>query len=135
MGYLKNEHGDFSTVVNARSLSHRIWGSWNKETASSFKTAIKQQANDLQGSPWGMVADIRDWELCTPEVFDYFDEALVYCIDHDLCCQAAVVNIRIQEVLAKSHYGRVFPSLKSDSFSAYDDAKAWCLQQIKEYSA
>ncbi|MGF1743285.1 hypothetical protein L4C34_20000 [Vibrio profundum] len=127
MSYQKNPHGEYKVKVKGRLLIAKTIGAWNVQTVEEFCDALIVESNQFHGECWGLVVDMREWELGVPEVFDKADKTLPVLHDHNLFCQALLFNSSVQKGLMSNHRSR--SQGDNDRFNFFTDLSSaidWC---------
>jgi len=61
------EHGDFIVTLDENILLVSVSGAWNAETAKAYAEVVIETINPIKYRAWGVISDVREWELCTPD--------------------------------------------------------------------
>lgn len=62
-----NEHGGFNVSFEGETLLIVLTGAWNVETAKTYSDTVLNTVEPVKGKFWGLISDLNEWELCTPE--------------------------------------------------------------------
>lgn len=127
MSYQKNPHGDYRVEVKGHLITATVLGAWNIETVEEFCNTLITQSNQVNDKHWGLVVDMRGWELCVPEVWARADKTLQTLHEHNLSCQALLFNSLIQKDLMFKHRSR--SQGDNENFKFFTDltsAVDWC---------
>lgn len=75
----------FELSLEQQVLWVRANGVWNDRTAHDYVRELRQLVKPLLAQPWGIVLDIRDWQLSPAEVFSVLKDNTRWCFEHNLC--------------------------------------------------
>jgi hypothetical protein len=92
-----NEHGDFNLTLQGDILFVVVTGAWNAETANAYRAAILKTIEPSKGKLWGLISNICEFELCTPECELLIVQLAAECRGKGLK-REAVVNKNIESV-------------------------------------
>ena len=62
-----NEHGGFNVSLKGDILVVVVTGAWNAETAKAYEDVVHRCVSAIKGKTWGLVCNLSEWELCTPD--------------------------------------------------------------------
>jgi hypothetical protein len=92
-----NEHGEFKVTPQNDILLAVVVGAWNAETANAYRDPILDIITPLKGNLWGLISNVNDLELCTPDCELLMGKLLAECRAQGLK-REAVVNDNIKSV-------------------------------------
>ncbi len=123
---MSNPHGNFTISCEQQTIFVRVIGAWNLEGYRDFVAAFKQAALPLSAKPWGVIVDIRDWELSTPEVEAEEEELQLWTLRHNQRWRAFVSEPSYIKA-AKIEQGAepVADGIESQFFATHADAREW----------
>ncbi|WP_108650767.1 hypothetical protein [Dongshaea marina] len=136
MDYQKNAHGTYEfdlSYISEGIIIGRGFGSWNLEAATQwFNKQCDIHKEHLEGSRWGMLSDARKWELCTPDVTEYFDWTVQELVKIGLYREAFLPSTNIQKAIV-SHYGEKVKESqrKIEYFTCESAALEWLRLELK----
>ena len=80
-------------------IINRMYGQWHVECAKKIAASLLQTAKDsFDDQPWGLLNDMSQWELCPPDVIEYFDNIVFEFTKLKLRFQAVIPNNQIQKM-------------------------------------
>ncbi|WP_108649784.1 hypothetical protein [Dongshaea marina] len=127
-----HEHGYYSIDPIGQLLIIRIGGAWNQQTALKYEEEIRELLPELMGSPWAAVSDMRDWELCTPEVLENWQQMSFYLSkDYNLRYMGLIINSALEKYLTRKVTDNATRDLTVQYFDTPELAIDWCEQQLK----
>lgn len=62
-----NQHGEFNVTLRGNILLVVITGAWNVETGKAYRESILKAIEPVKGKCWGLISNVNEWELCTPD--------------------------------------------------------------------
>lgn len=110
-------------------------GSWNLQAAEMYVDEFLTLAvNTFSGRPWGCLNDYRNWQLCTPDVSDYFNQSMSRLLELKLTHQAVLTNNAVSKMVI-DRYADMAPSNEfiTSYFNEEEDALNWLRAQLKQY--
>ena len=127
-----NKHGEFNVTLHNNILLAVVAGAWNAESANAYRDTILDIITPLKGNLWGLISNVNDWELCTPDCKLLMGKLLAECRAQGLK-REAVVNDNIKSVkmeLFHKHANKNTLGSSSDVFSRCffetdTEAKSW----------
>lgn len=130
-----NIHGDVRfelDLCHENIIIARLIGSWNLDGAHVFVEEFCRHVEEqFAGKEWGVLNDYRKWELCPPDVSDYFDQSLPFFLEKGWKYQAVLTSNKVQEMVIDK-YGDV--SLESGFVTRYftdeEEATCWLREQL-----
>jgi hypothetical protein len=87
-----NEHGDFNVSLEGETLLIVVTGAWNVETAKTYTEKVLNTIEPVKDKFWGLISDLNEWELCTPECELLLVKLFVECRSKGLKREAIVNN-------------------------------------------
>ena len=118
------EHGSFEIEVTGQTIRVKLYDQWNSETTVRFISEVKTKALTIYDKPWACLVDLSDWELGTPELWSLFDEANIWCSEHNQKYEASVSKLALhKQVMEKSD--EAFIGVQTNAFGNTPDALAW----------
>jgi len=123
---MSNPHGRYTIEREERTIFIRVMGAWNLEGYRDFVAAFKQEALALREQPWGVIVDIREWELSTPEVEAEEDELQLWTLHNNQRWRAFVSDASYIKALKIEEGAKpVEEGIESRFFSSHKDARQW----------
>ncbi|MGF1739988.1 hypothetical protein L4C34_02690 [Vibrio profundum] len=126
------DYGLYTFEIRSEVLIHSSYGQWNAESTLNYHNLMIRYVDSICHQPWGIIADLRQWELCPPDCWEILDETMKYCVQHGLCCHATLPNNRVIEVLVDRLKDRSPIPVPHQNFNNTSDALNWCSQLIKD---
>lgn len=65
---------------------------------SQINIAIDERLSESQ---WAILNDITQWELCPPDVMEYFNQCLIQFSGKKMCRLAVITKMSLQNMAAK----------------------------------
>ncbi|MGF1741757.1 hypothetical protein L4C34_11905 [Vibrio profundum] len=126
-----NKHGLSYLSVSDHVLIQVAEGSWNLPTAEEYGRQIKQMVQDKLPPKWVLFIDLRKWQFCPPEVWDYFDELYLWLANNGMIGQVLLCDTTMMKHFVTGLDARAGNPLPFGQFICdnYDDALEWCQQQ------
>ncbi|MGF1742819.1 hypothetical protein L4C34_17430 [Vibrio profundum] len=129
------EEGRFeidTSLAHEHILCVKFLGQWEIQIAENFADSLHQQAmQTVAKTPWGVVNDLRDWGLCTPEVMSYFIEKLQTFADINLRWHAVIPNNQVHNLLIdKVYHGGSHMMMANQYFGDMESALDWLRGEI-----
>ena len=62
-----NQHGGFKVTLVGDIVLVVVTGAWNAETAKAYSEVFLEIISPIKDKPWGLISDVMEWELCTPD--------------------------------------------------------------------
>ena len=137
MAVQRNAHGICEvdqTYFKEQILTVRFYGSWNMQTAIEAADINANIAKThFSGKNWGILGDIRAWELCTPEVTEYFNGRMSEFITMGYRWQALLQSNQLQKMLVDSYSDAETTAglLTTRCFTDESEALNWLREQIR----
>ena len=127
-----NEHGEFKVTLQGDKLLVVVTGAWNVETAKAYSDTVIDTIRPVKDKCWGLISDVREWELCTPDCELLIVKLSAQCREKGLK-REAVVNNNIESVKldlfrrhAKNHTSRTsLDAFQRRFFETDTEAKEW----------
>ncbi|WP_108651710.1 hypothetical protein [Dongshaea marina] len=138
MVYQQSGHGSYlidRSHYDERIHLVRMCGAWNMLTAHALVDEQLQLVKDhLMDKPWAGIADMRRWELGSPELVEFFHEGVHQLIGLNLRVHAILPNIELkqmQKMVAREYTVGIGDSqLKVRYFEDEQEAIAWCRDEL-----
>lgn len=86
------EHGDYKIQIHKLYLEVEVSGSWNNYTMLHFIEDFKDAAKKIYMHPWGVLADLSNWELSTPETEEPMKKLQKWCSENNQKYEATIVD-------------------------------------------
>lgn len=120
-------HGDFKIIKYKHSLDVKIIGQWNYEGAIGYIDKFKKAASSISQNDWGVIVDLREWELGTPETERPIAELQFWCKDNNQRYEATVIGDKDIRRFQMDKYLETLDrnSIEQKYFKNYDDAIKW----------
>lgn len=127
-----NKHGISHLSVSGPILVQIAEGSWNMPTAQEYGEEIKALVSTQMPSHWVLFVDLRTWEFCPPEVWEYFDGLYQWLAEHGMIGQAILCKKQMMKHFVMGLDERAGSPLPFGQFITddYDEAYRWCENQI-----
>lgn len=126
-------HGYFVNSVRDSIYLIHPHGSWNDLDGRALIDDMTEKTLQLQGSPWGIHVDLRDWALCTPDVWEMFKAFIPFMVARNLKFQA-VVTCPETQIIQQHLMGDLFKEVPQMYWQVFTDeelAFQWCQEQLK----
>lgn len=130
MHIISNPHGKY--VIDLSHLESNIFilrlvGSWNIETAEECLNECYQVVDKyFIGKTWAFLNNLTQWELCTPEVMEYFNSNSSKFTAMGCSAQAVITHSRVdQMVTGEIHNNAESQDFKTQYFQNETDAIEW----------
>ncbi|MGF1740500.1 hypothetical protein L4C34_05330 [Vibrio profundum] len=131
-----NKHGVYSfepTYWDENIIIARISGVWNLEAAEEFVNDYYKLVNDVCGGhEWGCINDFRDWELCTPDVIEYFNSKVTDFTNLQNRWQAVLPINPLQKTIVRDYTAAAKDVLITRHFDDESEALAWIRSEMKK---
>lgn len=121
-------HGDFKvgwSLISENIVTLHNIGAWNIQTAQECTEEIERASSIFveSGQKWALFNDLREWELCPPDVTELFKEKMHYFCNKNLMWVAVIPNNSIQKMLSeKVADSNQLPNLSMRYFTDEDEA-------------
>lgn len=130
----RNKHGISRISVSSGILYQVAEGSWNLQTAQEFSDAIKILVLNELPPQWVLFNDLRKWDFCPPEVWEYFSHLYTWLAEHGMVaygvvCPTKMLKHFVTDMDKKAGTPVLYGQFYSDN---YDDALEWCQSRLKE---
>ncbi|MGF1741415.1 hypothetical protein L4C34_10115 [Vibrio profundum] len=126
----RNSHGRWSMEeFEGRILRYKCWGSWNAEGCVDLLNHIKGMQDEIDKGPWGTLIDIREWELCPPEVWEAINNMVVWYNAHGLAFETLVYHSEIHRHLVSQGHETLYRP-NTAFFTDYDEAHQWAKDMV-----
>ncbi|MDP4529813.1 hypothetical protein Q3O59_12350 [Alkalimonas delamerensis] len=74
----------FQLKREARVIWLTAIGTWSSRTVEDYIRQLRALVATLNGQPWAMVLDGREWQACPADVFETLRENSSWCFEHRL---------------------------------------------------
>ncbi|MGF1742683.1 hypothetical protein L4C34_16695 [Vibrio profundum] len=113
----------------------RFYDEWNTQTAvSCIEECHRRALEHFKGRSWGVMADLQQWGLCTPETINYMRTHMFNFITIGLKMQAVLPSGILNKMVAETMHNEVQPSnFISEYFSNQEEALAWLDKELQRY--
>ena len=120
------------SYLQDRIIINRLYGQWNVEGADKVVRQFLDivQAN-LAGKDWASLCDMREWELCPPDVMEYFNNSVLEFTKVNLRWQAILPNNRVQKMVVNQYIENTQNGLVACYFHDEEEALEWLRTKIK----
>ena len=123
------QHGDYKIWTKSNMLYAELSGTWNQEAAENFEKDFMLAAQNLP-KPWGHIAYLNDWELCSPDIFPVIARLVDWCIEQQLTKAA---NIFSPSSLKEGFLNKMVidedENFKRVVFDNEQDAAEWLIEE------
>lgn len=126
------QHGVYTVRTSGQFMLISCSGTWNHEAAIRYARSVMEQAAALAPGPWCSLADLRRWELGTPDATAPIVELSQRLSALGRRHAAAVVGeIELVRSVGEHIFSRLPGDLKPEYrfFQTRTDAREW-LQQL-----
>lgn len=107
-------------------LGLRCIGLWKMDTATEMiDDCLQVVERHLADNEWGAFVDMSLWELCTPEVVEYFTRRIYSFVDLNLRWQAIRYNNHFHKMVANECSQPVEDRLTTNYFYDSEEALIW----------
>jgi hypothetical protein len=127
-----NEHGGFNVSLDGETLLIVVTGAWNVETAKTYSELVHNTIEPVKDKFWGLISDLNEWELCTPECELLLVKLFTECRSKGLQREAIVnsntssVKLDLFNKHSNSYNCEVSPDgFKRGFFKTTSEAKEW----------
>lgn len=130
----KNEHGDYELWLDEEHpniIRLRAWGPWNLETAQHCTDDMWKYADSLKEHPWAFMEDIREWELCTPEVSDLFIKCISKMVTMNFKVRVVVASVEVQRFMIQKSIPDHQP-VNTRFFTDLEGTVDWCCAELEK---
>ncbi|MGF1739678.1 hypothetical protein L4C34_01120 [Vibrio profundum] len=132
----KNAHGNFTfdlLYLNERIIKQVATGSWNIQTAEDWFSQINIVIDErLSETQWAILNDITRWDLCPPDVMEYFNQCLIQFSDKKMCRLAVITKMSLQNMAAKHSTESVNgTSIIIQYFAEEQQALSWLRSELE----
>ncbi|MGF1741449.1 hypothetical protein L4C34_10285 [Vibrio profundum] len=129
-----NKHGISHTSASTGILYQVAEGSWNLQTAQEFGNEAKSLVLNELPDQWVLLNDLRKWNFCPPEVWDYFPPLYAWLADHGMIAYGVVCTTKmlkhfVTNMDEKAGTPVLFGQFYSDN---YDETLEWCQSKLEE---
>ncbi|MGF1741769.1 hypothetical protein L4C34_11965 [Vibrio profundum] len=129
----RNIHGDYTIDMIDGLIRVKFIGQSNKEMFIELDEHIKRMVIERSPKPWGVICDIREWGLNTPECWNEVGmNTADWLIEHNQQFEALVCASQLQKHLANQRISYT-PQIPVKVFSMYNEAMDWCDKFIKTW--
>lgn len=118
------EHGSFKISIIEQTLIVKCFDAWNVETVISMCKEYQKQVSNIYDKPWACLVDFTQWELSTPDMWDYIDELNEWGNIHNQKYEAVVCNSSLQQYLMENSH-EVLTNVEAKFFDSLEDAHQW----------
>lgn len=123
---MESPHGNATISREGRVLVMDISGSWNLPGYLEFVERFKAAAEPLTAGEWGVLVDIREWDLSTPEVQEVESELQRWTLEHGQRWRAFITDESgLKEALTTKSAEPVQGEIESRYFRSAEEARAW----------
>ncbi|MGF1740481.1 hypothetical protein L4C34_05235 [Vibrio profundum] len=131
----ENVHGISYLSVEGHILYQVAEGSWNLPMAKEYGEEVRALVENTLPSYWVLFVDLRKWEHCPPDVWQYFDELYLWFAENGMIAEGIVSNQKmINHFVTKLDDGAGHPTQYGQFFSSdYDETLQWCQRQVEGY--
>lgn len=122
------EHGQYELTIKDRVVVVVVIGSWNRETSHRLARELIEIGETLQGAPWAIFFDSREWLLSTADSAELAAQATERLEDLDRTHTAVVLPADLEDMALgyfKSIAAKRAASAPAKFFTVMDDAWAW----------
>ncbi|WP_159084527.1 hypothetical protein [Dongshaea marina] len=131
MANTRNKHGTYSIELDSNIVIMRAYGSWNLEQAEAYcHDLCENYVSHIEHSPWGLVGDLTEWGLCTPEAMQRFEQLAEELSNRNQYFQAAISQMKMQQSLAREYATRAGHLLTVKHFHDFGEGLRWCKEQL-----
>lgn len=94
--------------------------------------SVLDNVDRFNGSPWGLLADMLEWNFAGPEVINSWDPFLEKLIRKNLKVHCVVCNTALCEFLIQKHADSVDVGhqLERGMFGNVTEAESWLAKQL-----
>lgn len=120
-------HGEFRIKVHEKYLEIKIYGKWNYEGIIELIADFKKSASKINKSAWGVLTDLTEWELSTPDTENPMKKLQEWCMEHNQRYEATVIGDRYVKKYQMNHYLEGVDSsiIQHRYFKTVEDALKW----------
>jgi len=119
------EHGTYLIEPAGKCFILRCNGSWNVETSKKMTQELTRLAEPVSSQPWGLLIDLTEWALGTPEIWMPITMFNRWANQNNLHNLAVVSSQNIQRVLIKRELLVSLPNVESKFFEQSTSAQRW----------
>ncbi|WP_293747196.1 hypothetical protein [uncultured Paraglaciecola sp.] len=127
-----NQHGGFKVTLVGDIVLVVVTGAWNAETAKAYSEVFLEIISPIKDKPWGLISDVMEWELCTPDCELLIVQLSVECKRLGMK-REAIINTNIESVkldlfhkYTKKQPSKALPDVFERRFFKTDsEAKEW----------
>lgn len=117
-------HGSFELAVSNRTLIIKAIGAWNYETMLQFGSEYIQLVEQFQSDTWACLIDLEEWDLATPDIWEYADQLGELSNDSKLKYQAVICASNIQQILVAKNQ-QALTNVETKFCDDLPQARAW----------
>lgn len=103
-----------------------VRGGWNLEGYRDFEKQFKAAAQPLISNPWGVIVDVREWELSTPDIEAVEKELQLWTLRNNQRWRAFVSEeSKLKEEQINRSTKTVSHEIVSRYFQSMEGAREW----------
>ncbi|MGF1741701.1 hypothetical protein L4C34_11625 [Vibrio profundum] len=134
MEIINTQHGSWAFEIPNKQYNiivSRMTGQWNIETAVAGIDALLQLAAEhFPEKEWGVLNDMRIWELCTPEVTEYFNNSVLKFTKLQLKWQAVLPSNQLHKRLVGQYTEVTQGGLITRFFDNEEEGMRWLISKV-----
>lgn len=86
------EHGIYRIIIHKRFLEINVTGSWNYDSIIHFIEDFKTSALEISDKPWGVLVDLRSWDLSVPDTEKPMNKLQNWCMKNNQRYEASIID-------------------------------------------
>lgn len=123
-------HGTFEhdeQFLAERIYLVRLIGQWNIQQAQEFvEYSVEIIEQNFVGKEWAAINDMSQWDLCTPDVIEYFNESIFRFTERNFRWHAVIPSNQVQKMVTNGVQEAVPNSpLTTQYYTNQEDALRW----------
>ena len=85
---------NFTIDVDAerKIVMEKIYGTWKKETATSYDEAYRKAAEPLLGEKWAKVVNLTNWKVSYPDIIEMVGQHLRWCRQNGMVLSVNIID-------------------------------------------
>lgn len=124
-------HGLHSAQIVGQVITSKLSGSFNREGCLSWVTRIKTLIEGLDGRPFCLLIDTRDYEGGTDEALALANEFNRWLNTQPLVAKAHLITSQVLHAIAVERVPQLqYQTIKT--FKCIDEAQAWLASQLSQ---
>lgn len=126
---LEKAHGQHTASISGQFIESKLIGSFNSEGCSIWVNSVKSLIGSLQGKPFCMLIDTRDYRGGTDDALSIANDFNRWLNHQRLIAKAHVITSQVLHDIAIKRVPQI-KHQKARTFRNIEDAMAWLTDQL-----